>query len=286
MTGFGMAITETNEKKITVGIKSLNHKFIEVSVKIPSRYLDKELEIKNICSRILERGKVYVNINIENNRSDSAFTLNLDAISSYYKQLSTLSQNLNAQSDNLFSSILHLPEVVKESKIDVDEEDNDWELLKTTLNKALDEINAYRLEEGISLSNDILKRIDKIVRIVEVISTLEVKQRNNISDRLYKKISEISMEVDNNRMEQEILFYVERSSIVEELTRLEHHCRFFKENLDTKASKGKKLSFIIQEILRELNTINSKSIDPEIQKLSIEAKEEVDNIKEQLFNVL
>jgi len=287
MTGYGLASTDHENVKFAVEIKSLNSKFLELNLKLPRAFSDKELLLRNICSKEIERGKVSVSINIERSEENlKGATINAALLSKYYKQLEEINIQLGVNSNNLLQAVLNFPEVISYSDEDVNE--NDWDILNNTFIKALESFNQFRLAEGVVLKTDLELRIKNILQFfseIEVLEPLRIPQiRSRLNQFLEDNVGKIN--VDQNRLEQELIYYIDKLDITEEKIRLRSHCDYFIETLKSKDANGKKLGFISQEIGREINTMGAKANDAQIQQLVVGMKEELEKIKEQLLNVL
>lgn len=287
MTGFGLASTDHENIKFAVEIKSLNSKFLELNLKLPRAFSEKELLLRNICSKEIERGKVSVSINIDRGEENlKGATINAALLSKYYKQLEAINVDLGANSTNLLQAVLSFPEVISYQEEEVNE--NDWDILYSTFNKALENFNQFRHTEGNVLKTDLELRIKNILQFfaqIEVLEPLRIPQiRARLNQFLEENVGKIN--VDQNRLEQELIYYIDKLDITEEKTRLKSHCDYFTETLKSKDANGKKLGFISQEIGREINTMGAKANDAQIQQLVVGMKEELEKIKEQLLNVL
>lgn len=287
MTGYGLASADHENVKFAVEIKSLNSKFLELNLKIPKAFSDKELLLRNICSKEIERGKVSVAVNIE--RGEEALkgaTINAALLSRYYKQLEEISTQLGANSGNLLQAVLNFPEVISYTEDEVNEKD--WTILFDTFNRALASFNQFRETEGAVLKNDLELRIKNILEFFSQIEVLEPLRIPQIRSRLNQFLEENvgKLNVDQNRLEQELIYYIDKLDITEEKIRLKSHCDYFIDTLKGKDANGKKLGFISQEIGREINTMGAKANDAQIQQLVVGMKEELEKIKEQLLNVL
>jgi uncharacterized protein (TIGR00255 family) len=287
MTGYGLASTDHENVKFAVEIKSLNSKFLELSLKLPRAYSEKELLLRNLCSKDIERGKVNVSVNIE--RSDDQLKgaqINAALLTKYYKQLEALNTDLGANSSNLLQAALNFPDVINYSEEEVNE--TDWEILLSTFTKAMQNFNQFRETEGAVLKADLELRIKNILGFfaqVEVLEPLRIPQvRARLSQFLEDNVGKIN--IDQNRLEQELIYYIDKLDITEEKIRLKSHCEYFTQTLKSKDANGKKLGFISQEIGREINTMGAKANDAQIQQLVVGMKEELEKIKEQLLNVL
>nr|WP_121270124.1 YicC/YloC family endoribonuclease [Pedobacter schmidteae] len=287
MTGYGLASTDHQNVKFAVEIKSLNSKFLELNLKLPKAFSDKELLLRNICSKEIERGKVSVSINIE--RGEEALkgaTINAALLSKYYKQLEEINVTLGANSNNLLQAVLNFPEVI--SYVDDEVSEQDWTILNNTFNTALANFNQFRETEGAVLKADLELRIKNILDFfgqIEVLEPLRIPQiKNRLNQFLEENVGKLN--VDQNRLEQELIYYIDKLDITEEKIRLKSHCDYFMDTLKSKDANGKKLGFISQEIGREINTMGAKANDAQIQQLVVGMKEELEKIKEQLLNVL
>lgn len=287
MTGFGLASTDYGNVKFSVEIKSLNSKFLELNLKLPRAYSDKELLLRNICSKEIERGKVNIAINIERtDDSQKGATINTALLTRYYKQLEEINAALGANSANLLQTALNFPEVISYTEEEVNEQD--WEVLHNTFTKALANFNQFRADEGNVLRLDLELRIKNILSFFAEIDALAPLRVPQVKARLTQFLEETvgKVNLDQNRLEQELIYYIDKLDITEEKTRLKSHCDYFMATLKSNDANGKKLGFITQEIGREINTMGSKANDAHIQHLVVGMKEELEKIKEQLLNVL
>ncbi len=287
MTGFGLASTDHENIKFAVEIKSLNSKFLELNLKLPRAFSEKELLLRNVCSKEIERGKVSVSINIDRGEESlKGATINAALLSKYYKQLEAINVDLGANSNNLLQAVLSFPEVISYQEEEINE--GDWDILYNTFNKALESFNQFRLTEGNVLKADLELRIKNILQFFAQVEELEPLRIPQIRARLNQFLEENvgKINVDQNRLEQELIYYIDKLDITEEKTRLKSHCDYFTQTLKSKDANGKKLGFISQEIGREINTMGAKANDAQIQQLVVGMKEELEKIKEQLLNVL
>ncbi|MGI4898844.1 MAG: YicC/YloC family endoribonuclease [Janthinobacterium lividum] len=287
MTGFGLISQDLGNAKCTVEIKSLNSKFLELSIKLPRAFADKEFELRNECSRLIERGKVNLNVNIEQNEAKTAaLGIDVNLLQQYLEQLKEVSVKTDQPANNLLQLALGLPDVMKyqEEKASEDE----WKTIAQLFKKAVDAFQQFRLDEGNVLENDLKLRISIILENLSKVETEEPVRIITIQDRLNHFLSEaVGREnIDQNRFEQELIYYIDKLDITEEKIRLKTHCDYFLETLKNPDANGKKLGFIAQEIGREVNTLGSKANNAIIQKLVVGMKEELEKIKEQLLNVL
>ena len=287
MTGFGRAEQTVGDKTFFVEIKTLNGKQFELQLKLPPLLKPFEFDIRNVIQENLIRGTIDCYISIKQNGTSKPVIINTELIKSYYNQIHQLAGELNVDTNSVLSALLRLPEVVSPSMEVLNE--NDFASFKEVLNKAITELNNHRLEEGASLEKDLLTRIEKIKEQEAAILVFEPKRKIRIKEDINKLLLEhVGKEnIDNNRMEQELIYYMEKIDIHEEQIRLRQHCDYFKEMLnDAEFSKGKKLSFLLQEIGREINTTGSKAYDVDIQKCVVLMKDELEKAKEQVLNVL
>jgi uncharacterized protein (TIGR00255 family) len=287
MTGFGRAEQTMNDKTYLVEIKSLNGKQLEINLKIPPLLKPYEFDIRSLLQERLLRGSVECLIVIKQNGSAKPVVINTDLIKSYFKQIEELASELSIDTNSVLSALLRLPEVVSPSNEVLDEKD--WRHLKEVIELAINELNNHRLEEGKSLDKELRLRIKNINNQEEAILKLEPKRRIKMKSELVQLLEEnVGKEnYDSNRLEQELIYYIEKIDIREEQVRLRNHCEYFLEILsDKEESKGKKLSFLIQEIGREINTTGSKAYDAEIQRCVVLMKDDLEKAKEQIFNIL
>ena len=287
MTGFGRSEQTVNDKTYLVEIKSLNGKSFETYLKIPPLLKSYEFDIRNILQESLLRGNVDCLITIKQNGSTKPVTINTDLIKAYYRQIESLAGELNIDTNAVLSSLLRLPEVVSPANEVLAEDD--WKELKKVIEVALKELNHHRTDEGKSIEKELLLRIKNINAQEEEILQLEPRRKERMKEELVKLLEEnVGKEnYDANRLEQELIYYVEKIDLREEQVRLANHCEYFKTILqDSEESKGKKLSFVLQEIGREINTTGSKAYDADIQKCVVLMKDELEKLKEQILNVL
>lgn len=286
MTGYGLASTEYLQKKITVEIRSLNSKFLELNVKMPRNYSEKESIIRNEATKAIERGKANVSIIIENNESQDSSLLNKDKFHSYYKQLNNLADELGADKSNLFQQTLSIQDVWSVQEQSSDEEE--WKALFSTFQSAIDNFNQFRIDEGKTLGADLHKRVELILMAIPEVEKFEYNRVPAIKEKLEAMLKDaLSPEnIDQNRLEQELIYFIEKYDITEEKIRLKSHCDYFFQVMKEKEANGKKLGFISQEIGREINTMGSKANDANIQKIVVGMKDELEKIKEQLLNII
>ena len=287
MTGFGRSEQTVNDKTYLVEIKSLNGKSFETYLKIPPLLKSYEFDVRNILQESLLRGNVDCLITIKQNGSTKPVNINTDLIKAYYRQIETLAGELNIDTNSVLSALLRLPEVVSPANEVL--ATDDWKELKKVIDHALKELNHHRTDEGKSIEKELLLRIKNINAQEEEILQLEPRRKERMKEELVKLLDEnVGKEnYDTNRLEQELIYYVEKIDLREEQVRLANHCEYFKTILqDKEESKGKKLSFVLQEIGREINTTGSKAYDADIQKCVVLMKDELEKLKEQILNVL
>ena len=285
MTGFGKASQELSDKTINIEIRSLNSKSADISLRLSSGLRNYELELRNEISKQLERGKIDLSIFIESKKAEMPVEINIELARAYHKQLKNLALELNEPIANVLQQVLKFPDVLKNERKETDE--NEWKLITHCLNSALEELNNFRDIEGLSLKKDFEIRISKINTCLEEIKTLDLIRINAIKNRIRNNIEDVigKSNLDENRFEQELIYYIEKLDINEEKVRLKTHLDYFIDTCNEK-SAGRKLNFISQEIGREINTIGSKANDAQIQKLVVLMKDELEKIKEQANNVL
>ena len=285
MTGFGKATREYNGKTIVVEIRSLNSKAADISLRLSSGLRNYELELRNEISKQLERGKIDLSIYIESNKVETPVEINLELAKAYHEQLKKLANAIGETFSESIAQVLKFPDVMKSERKETDE--NEWKEIKQCVNEAIVQLNNFRDIEGKSLLKDFEERLGKIGTCLEEIKKLDVLRINNIKERIRTNLEEVigKGKIDENRFEQELIYYVEKLDINEEKVRLKTHLDYFIETCK-EPSAGRKLNFISQEIGREINTIGSKANDAPMQKLVVIMKDELEKIKEQANNVL
>jgi uncharacterized protein (TIGR00255 family) len=287
MTGFGKAEFEVNNKKITLELKALNSKQIDINARIPSVYREKEIEIRKELAEKLIRGKVDITIYVENHGDDSNSKINEPILKGYFESLKKINDDLGLSTDQTtMQAILRLPDVVKTEYETLDEEE--WQVILLHLKKALKDIDDFRNREGKALEADIVANTDVIKNLLHQIAPFEEQRMETVKNRLTENLGKLNLSgnVDENRYEQELLYYLDKMDMNEEKVRLENHCNYFLETLAQTESSGKKLAFISQEMGREINTLGSKAYESNIQRLVVQMKDHLERIKEQLLNVL
>ncbi len=287
MTGFGKAEFEVNNKKFTIEIKSLNSKQIDINTRIPAIYREKDIEIRKELSDKLERGKVDFNIYVESLGDESNSKINEPILKSYFNQLNKISTDLNLPTDlSTLQAALRLPDVVKTEYQTLDEEE--WGIILENIKNAVADIDKFRVQEGNALEIDIIRNIEFIQSLLSQVEPFEGQRIELLRNRLTENLEKLALNgnVDKNRFEQELIFYLEKLDINEEKVRLANHCEYFLETIAEPFSTGKKLGFISQELGREINTIGSKANNTDIQRIVVQMKDYLERIKEQLLNVL
>ena len=286
MTGFGKATCEVSNKKITVEIKSLNSKQLDLSTRIPNIYKEKEIELRNIISQKLERGKVDMCIFVEYVGKENTAQLNLPILEGYYTQIKEASQKLGIPLPaDWFQTLLRMPDVLKSEIQELDE--TEWDAVKSTFLKAVDALISFREKEGQSLKNVFDSKLANIRTLLSTIDPYEKERIERIKNHIKENLSNLQdINYDKNRFEQELIYYIEKLDVNEEKNRLAQHLLYFDETMKAEGSSGKKLGFIAQEIGREINTLGSKSNHSEMQKIVVKMKDELEQIKEQVLNVL
>lgn len=283
MTGFGKAVCELPGKKITIEIRSLNSKQLDLNLRMPSLYREKESELRSEISKQAERGKVDVGVFSESTGEASVLNINKSLAKTYHSELKALAEELKEKSDHLLPLILKMPDVFKNERQELEEKE--WKVVKACADKAIEEFNKFRGDEGKTLQKEIGARVNTIATLLAEVRKMDENRIPSVRERLQKSVAELKEKIDQNRFEQELIYYIEKFDITEEKVRLQTHCDYFI-NTMKEASSGRKLGFITQEIGREINTIGSKANDAGIQKTVVQMKDELEKIKEQLLNVL
>jgi uncharacterized protein (TIGR00255 family) len=281
MTGYGKNVIQLPTKKITVEIKSLNSKSLDLNSRVPSAYREKELSIRKLLANGLTRGKVDFNLYVESTGEQTTAKINEATVQQYMQQLA---QVVAADKTELLKIAMRMPDVLKTEREEIDETEY-AEILKA-VTVALQEINTYRTDEGEVLKNDFLTRIDTIEKLLNEVLDIDAQRIANVKERLRNAVQELQEKIDENRFEQELIYYLEKYDITEEKVRLQNHLNYFRVAIASSDSNGKKLGFITQEIGREINTIGSKSNFAPMQQLVVQMKDELEKIKEQALNVL
>lgn len=285
MTGFGKATAEFPHRKITVEIKSLNSKQLDLSMKVPQIYKDTEMEIRNEIARRLERGKVDFFIQVENKATNDTAQLNTDVIKGYYTQLQKMADTLQIpQPADWFQTLLRLPDALKSDPMEIDETES--RAVMAAVHEAIDKLMDFRAQEGAMLQKLFTEKIDNIARLLDEVAPYEQERTEKIKKRIVEALEKIGFDYDKNRMEQEMIFYIEKLDINEEKNRLDNHLKYFRETMEGHYGQGKKLGFIAQEMGREINTMGSKANHAELQKIVVRMKDELEQIKEQILNAM
>lgn len=287
MTGFGKAEFEVNNKKFILELKALNSKQIDINARIPSVYREKEIEIRKELAEKLVRGKVDITIYVENHGEDSNSKINEPILKSYFESLKKINDELGLPTDQTtMQAILRLPDVVKTEYETLDEEE--WQVILLHIRKALEDIDDFRIREGKALETDIIANTENIRELLQQITPFEDQRMETVKKRLTENLEKLNLNgnVDENRFEQELVYYLDKMDMNEEKVRLENHCNYFIETIVLPESNGKKLAFISQEMGREINTLGSKAYENNIQRIVVQMKDHLERIKEQLLNVL
>ena len=287
MTGYGKAETIIETGKITVEVRSLNGKTADISIKTSMLPKDKEMAVRQKIASELTRGNIDFFVSFEPNAADSAKKINMDLAMEYYSQICALGKNIGAEGtpSDLIATLLRMPEVMDSKKQDVITDEN-WPVVEKCIDEALANINAFRAQEGEVLYKDITSNVQKILEYSAQVETYEKERVEAIREKILSRFAEIKAEPDQSRLEQEMIYYLEKLDINEERVRLRQHCKYFLDTIAQEANPGKKLGFIAQEIGREINTTGSKANHTEIQKIVVKMKDELEKIKEQSLNVL
>jgi uncharacterized protein (TIGR00255 family) len=281
MTGFGKHVVQLPTKKITVELKSLNSKSLDLNARMPPAYREKELELRKIIASALVRGKIDFGLYVEITGDETSSEINQAVVKQYIKQLRTIADGDDLR---LMEMALRLPDTLKTERDDIDKEE--YKDIQQALNKALKEIQNFRSEEGSILEKDFAARLKTLKTLLQKVMAMDSERLGAIRERLGKAVADLKVDVDANRFEQELIYYLEKFDITEEKVRLENHLNYFKETMGSEDSNGKKLAFISQEIGREINTIGSKANFAPMQQLVVQMKDELEKIKEQMLNVL
>ena len=282
MTGFGKASLQLSTKKITVEVKSLNSKGLDLNTRMPSVYRENELALRNLLAQKLERGKVDFSLYVEVTGEDTSSKINAPIVKAYMAQLKTILPN--ADDTELMKMAIRMPDTMKTEREEIDE--NEWKQIQIVIDEAIENMLSFRKSEGASLEKEFTLRIENIRNYMNQALVLDPERVNNIKERLQTAIDELKVNVDTNRFEQELIYYLEKLDITEEKVRLTNHLDYFLQTLNGSEANGRKLGFITQEMGREINTMGSKSNHAEMQKLVVMMKDELEKIKEQVLNVL
>jgi len=287
MTGFGKTEFEVGTKKITLEIKSLNSKQLDINTRVPSMYREKDLEIRRLISELLTRGKVDFAIYLDNLGTESTSRVNAAIIKDYYRQLADVHQELGLEiNETIMQSIMRLPETVKMVYDELDE--TEWLTVRENLIKTLENLNTFRDQEGLALKVDIDANIANILDLLNQVEPFETQRMENVKTKVKESLDALQLNgsLDKNRFEQELIYYMEKLDINEEKVRLANHCSYFTETMNEDEPSGRKLGFIAQEIGREINTLGSKANESNLQRIVVQMKDNLEKIKEQVLNVL
>ena len=285
MTGFGRAILLLPQKKITVEVRSLNSKQLDISIRIPSIYKEKELSIRSFLSSSLRRGKIELSVFVENIGSESTYKINKDLVEAYIKSLQEFGNNMVSHGE-LLAIAMKLPDAMKLDCKELEKEE--WDAIMKTIEEAVESLIDHRKAEGLSIEKDLKMKIQAIDKLHDQVPKYEHERIDTIKERISTKLNDVieSIEFDRDRLEQEMIYFIEKLDISEEKVRLKNHCVYFIETINSHDNNGKKLGFISQELGREINTMGSKANHSEIQKLVVQMKDSLEKIKEQVLNVL
>jgi uncharacterized protein (TIGR00255 family) len=287
MTGFGKATRSYGNKTLSVEIRSVNSKQFDLYLKLPNGYKEKELDIRQLLAQHIERGKVECTITLEENIQAASLKLNAAVIKDYFNQIGSIARELNIElTDRILGTVLRLPDAMSAEDESLTPEE--WEMIVSAILAAVEAFDEFRTQEGQNLANDMLSRVHLIQQYLSEIEPFEKERIERIRTRIRTSLAEVfpNNNIDSNRFEQELIYYLEKLDITEEKVRLQNHCNYFVQTLHEPASNGKKLGFIAQEMGREINTIGSKANDANIQRLVVMMKDELEKIKEQLGNIL
>ncbi|WP_102406131.1 YicC/YloC family endoribonuclease [Parabacteroides bouchesdurhonensis] len=286
MTGFGKVTAELPSKKVTVEIKALNSKQLDLSTRIPSIYKENEMEIRSLLLQTLERGKVEFNIFIEYIGKDTPTQINLVAVENYYNQIKEIANKLNIPvPSDWFQTLLRMPDTIKSETVEPDE--TEWETVLKAINDAIKQLCDFRIQEGAMLQKLFEQKISNIAHLLSDVEVYEKERVEKIKTRIMDNLEKVAnQDYDKNRFEQEMIYYIEKLDINEEKNRLDNHLKYFLSTMESGHGQGKKLGFIAQEMGREINTLGSKSNHAEMQKIVVQMKDELEQIKEQVLNVL
>lgn len=284
MTGYGKSVLHLSDKKVTIEVKSLNSKNLDLNVRMPSYYREKELSVRKELASNLVRGKVDFSIFVEMTADETSTVVNKGVVAEYIQQLRNVAQTGSSDDIEFLKMAIKMPDSLKTEREELDEEE--WNQINQKIQEAIKEIIQYRIDEAASLENDFKLRVANIQMYLDEVKSFDNDRVEFVKERLQKAIADLKVETDENRFEQEFIYYLEKLDINEEKVRLANHLSYFLQELDTTDSNGKKLGFIVQEMGREINTIGSKANFAPMQKAVIQMKNELEKIKEQILNVL
>ncbi|SFE56494.1 TIGR00255 family protein [Thermophagus xiamenensis] len=287
MTGYGKTVCELPTKRIIIEIKSLNSKQLDINLRLPTHYKEKELEIRNIIAQKLQRGKIDLTFNVESIMPDKISRINEEVIREYFRQLKPIAEELGISSNTDFLRvIMPLPDTMKSEQPELDEEE--WNIVYNGLLQSIEQLDAFRIQEGAAMFRDVKGHNESIRLLLEEVVPFEKQRTEKIKNRIKETLKNLNIngDLDENRFEQELIYYIEKLDISEEKIRLKNHIDYFDKTLNEDGPVGKKLGFISQEMGREINTLGSKANDSEIQRLVVNMKDELEKIKEQILNIL
>ena len=286
MTGFGKATGEINQKKVTVEIKSLNSKQADITVRMPSFYKEKELGVRSFINQQLNRGKIEFNLYVELLGEQSSHQINKEIFEKHYTDLVEIADSLGAAKNDLLATVAKMPDILKTEREELDEDE--WKSINNVISEAVISLDEFRKDEGKTLETELNLRINNITKLLNEVDKFEDDRLNTIKERINNHLKETVGEdnINKDRFEQELIYYIEKYDITEEKTRLSAHCNYFNETMNSENSEGKKLGFISQEIGREINTLGSKANNADLQKIVVQMKDELEKIKEQALNIL
>ncbi|GIV31608.1 MAG: hypothetical protein KatS3mg029_0959 [Saprospiraceae bacterium] len=286
MTGYGRAVKNYGQKTISVELRSLNSKYTDIRLKVPSNFREREHYLRKLLSKEVERGKIEMTVEVKSHLGDDGYGLNMALFKKYYQELSALADELGTSKEGLIPGILRIPNVVMAEEEDIDEAE--WQAILATVKEAIQKFHDFRLAEGTAMEEDLRQRVHNIMEALKEIDPFEKERITLLQNRLRQNLQEFfgKENVDENRFEQEVIFYLEKIDITEEKVRLSQHCQYFLEQLDNTntTTKGRTLSFISQEMGREINTLGAKAYSADIQRIVVRMKDELEKIKEQVAN--
>ena len=286
MTGFGKGEVALPSKKITVEVRSLNSKQLDLAVRMPGIFRQKEFELRSVAAAAIQRGKADITVTVENTAVSTSATVNKEIFGEYMRQVNEalIYSGVSADYDAIVPAVLRMPEVVSAQTESLTEEES--AALMQALNIALEQFNSFREQEGATLIADLLRRVDLIEEYKRQVEPFEATRAETIKNRIRENLAQLKVDIDTNRLEQEMIFYIEKLDITEEKVRLSNHCNYFREVAAAEEAVGRKLGFIAQEMGREINTLGSKSNEAHMQILGVKMKDELEKIKEQVLNIL
>ncbi len=286
MTGFGKGEVALPSKKITVEVRSLNSKQLDLAVRMPGIFRQKEFELRSVAAAAIQRGKADITVTVENTAVSTSATVNKEIFGEYMRQVNEalIYSGVSADYDAIVPAVLRMPEVVSTQTESLTEEES--AALMQALNIALEQFNSFREQEGATLIADLLRRVDLIEEYKRQVEPFEASRAETIKNRIRENLAQLKVDIDTNRLEQEMIFYIEKLDITEEKVRLSNHCNYFREVAAAEEAVGRKLGFIAQEMGREINTLGSKSNEANMQILVVKMKDELEKIKEQVLNIL